>query len=99
MGCCDMKGFLSFLILWIVRKEAKTGSEITLELEERKGTRPSPGTIYPALKYLKEKGLLKMNDDKAYTLTKAGEKELEDAILYFFKTFNDIDEMKKCCKK
>jgi len=63
---CKMKGFLSFLILWIVNKEKMTGAEIALELEKRKGHKPSPGTIYPVLKDLKEKGLLKIDNGKRY---------------------------------
>ena len=31
-----------------------TGTEIALELKKRKGKKPSPGTIYPVLKYMKE---------------------------------------------
>jgi len=95
---CRMKGFLSFLILWIVNKKKMTGAEIAIELEKRKGHRPSPGTIYPVLKDLKEKGLLKINDDKRYSLTKQGKNELEVSINSFFDTFCDIDEMKSHCK-
>jgi len=76
-----------------------TGADIALELEKRKGHRPSPGTIYPVLKDLKDKGLLKIDKDKRYTLTKKGELELETSINTFFQTFCDIDEMKKCCVK
>ena len=93
-----MKGFLSFLILWIVNKKKMSGAEIALELEKRKGHRPSPGTIYPVLKDLKEKGLLKIDEDKRYSLTKQGKNELEVSINSFFDTFCDIDEMKSHCK-
>jgi DNA-binding PadR family transcriptional regulator len=91
-----MKGFLSFLILWLVSKKSRTGAEIGLELEKRKGHRPSPGTIYPVLKDLKDKGLLSMDDDKRYSLTKKGKKELEIHLNTFFNTFCDIDEMRSC---
>ncbi len=54
MKCsCDMKGFLSYLILWNLSKKSMNGAKIAKELEKRKGTKPSPGTIYPALKELK----------------------------------------------
>ena len=72
MNHCRMKGFLSFLILWLVNKEKKTGSEIAIELERRKGHKPSPGTIYPVLKDLKDKGFLAVDSDKRYSLTKKG---------------------------
>jgi DNA-binding PadR family transcriptional regulator len=94
-----MKGFLSFLILWLLSKESMSGAEIALELEKRKGNRPSPGTIYPVLKDLKDKGLLSMDKEKHYSLTKKGKKELETHLNTFFETFCDIDEMRKCRKK
>jgi DNA-binding PadR family transcriptional regulator len=93
-----MKGFLSFLILWLINKNSMTGAEITLELEKRKGTRPSPGTIYPVLKDLKDKGLLSIDKNKRYSLTKEGQKDLENGINTFFQTFSDIDEMRTHCE-
>ena len=95
---CRMKGFLSFLILWLVHKKKMTGAEIALELEKRKGHKPSPGTIYPVLRDLKEKGLLIDDDHKRYSLTKKGKKELDSNIDSFFDTFCDIDEMRSHCK-
>jgi len=94
-----MKGFLSFLILWLVSKKSMTGAEIALELEKRKGHRPSPGTIYPVLKDLKDKGLLSVDENKSYSLTKRGRKELDIHIQSFFNTFCDIDEMKACRRR
>ena len=99
MTHCRMKGFLSFLIMWLVSKNSMTGAEIALELEKRKGHKPSPGTIYPVLKDLKDKGLLSMDNNKRYSLTKKGKKELDTHLNTFFETFCDIDEMRKCCKK
>jgi len=57
--CCDMKGLLSFLVLYIVSKKPMHGQKIAKELKDRKGSIPSPGTIYPALKSLREAGLIK----------------------------------------
>lgn len=93
-----MKGYLSFLILWIISKKSMNGAEIARELEKRKGTRPSPGTIYPALKELKEKGLIFVDEHKMYSLTSAGEKELQSACDFFCKIFYDITEMIDCCR-
>ena len=95
---CRMKGFLSFLVLWLVSKQAMTGAELSQELERRRGSRPSPGTIYPVLKYLTEHELLKVDEDKKYSLTKKGKEELEMSLEHFFDTFDDIDEMRKHCK-
>ena len=61
---CEMKGFLSLIMMWLVSKQALTGAEIASEIERRKDSRPSPGTIYPALKDLKEKGLLSVDKKK-----------------------------------
>jgi PadR family transcriptional regulator PadR len=94
---CGSKGFLSFLILWLVRRKAMTGAEIALELEKRRGRKPSPGTIYPVLKHLKETNILTIDDDKKYSLTETGRKALEAHLDSFVRTFYDIDEMKSCC--
>jgi len=99
MTHCMMKGFLSFLILWLINKNKKmTGTEIASELEKRKGHRPSPGTIYPVLKDLKDKGLLTVDKNKSYSLSKAGKQELQISIDRFFETFFDVDEMRSHCR-
>ena len=94
----DMKGYLSYMVLWILSKESMRGSEITLELEKRRGTKPSPGTIYPVLKELKEKKLIKANKEKSYSLTKKGRRELQSACKHFCKMFYDMKDMMKCCE-
>ncbi len=98
MDCCS-KGFLSFLILWLVNKQPMTGAEIAIELEKRRGKKPSPGTIYPVLKHLNEANILLVDKDKRYSLTERGKKALEAHLDSFVNTFYDIDEMKSCCCK
>jgi DNA-binding PadR family transcriptional regulator len=98
MKCCDMKGFLSYLILWMLSKESMNGAGMAKELKKRKGSKPSPGTIYPVLKELKEKGLINADKKKFYSLTKKGKKELRDACGTFCVMFYDMKEMKKCCR-
>ena len=98
MKCCDMKGFLSYLLLWIISKKKMNGAEIAKELKKRRGTKPSPGTLYPALKELREKGLITADKDKYYSLTKKGETELKSAGTIFCKIFYDMREMFNCCK-
>lgn len=93
-----MKGFLSYLILWILKEKDLTGAEIASELEKRKGSKPSPGTIYPALKELKESGMISSDANKTYSLTKKGREELESACEIFCKIFYDMKEMASCCK-
>jgi len=94
-----MKGYLSFLLLWIISKNKKTGNEIAEELHKRKGSKPSPGTIYPALKDLKDKGLVSIDKFKRYKLTKSGKIELNNMLETFFEIFSDMDEMRECCQK
>ena len=94
-ACCDMRGLLSFLILFLLSKKPMHGQELASELEKRKGIRPSPGTIYPALKSLKLAGFIKEKKDGkliVYTLTPVGEKVLKVAKKRFCTIFLDIIE-------
>src|SRR3989344_8395992 len=94
--CCDMRGHLSFLVLRLIGKEPMSGEDIRQELEKRKGTKPSPGTIYPVLKSLSESGwIAEMEDggkEKKYHLTEEGKKELRDATKRFMALFCDMQE-------
>ena len=98
MKCCDMRGFLSYLMLWMLSKKSMNGAKIAKELEKRKGSKPSPGTVYPALKELREKGLIVADKNKIYSLTKKGKKELKSACASFCGMFYDMKEMSQCCK-
>lgn len=73
-----------------------TGAEIASELEKRRGKKPSPGTIYPVLKHLNEADILKIDENKRYSLTQKGQKALEEHLDSFINTFYDIDDMKTC---
>ena len=93
--CCDMRGMLSFYILWLLSKKTMNGQELSNELQKRRGTKPTPGTIYPALKELRAKGLVKMKRKgrmTIYTLTKDGQEGLEKACTYFCSAFGEIFE-------
>jgi DNA-binding PadR family transcriptional regulator len=63
--CCDMRGMLGFLILFLLSKKSMHGQELADEIAKRKGEKPSPGTIYPALKSLRERDLLVAKKKKA----------------------------------
>ncbi len=91
--CCDMRGMLGFLILFLLSKKPMHGQELADEIGKRKGSKPSPGTIYPALKALKEDGLIK--EEKSgktitYSLTEEGKKGLKVAKQQFVRTFTGI---------
>ena len=94
--CCDMRGFLSFLVLRLISKNNMSGEELRCELERRKGSKPSPGTIYPVLKTLSEyrwiEEIQEGKKEKKYKLTKSGEKELKEATRRFISIFSDMGE-------
>jgi PadR family transcriptional regulator PadR len=89
--CCDMRGMLGFLILFLLSKESMHGQALADEIAKRKGERPSPGTIYPALKNLREAGFIseEKKDGKtiSYTLTPRGQMALKIAKRRFTRTF------------
>lgn len=93
-SACDMRGFLSFLILWLLHKREMSGAEIATELERRKGCRPNPGTLYPALKELVAKKAIAVRavkgKEKIYGLTPGGRAALEQAKNQFCKIFYDV---------
>lgn len=93
-----MKGFLSYLILWNLSKKNMTGAELAKEIEKRKGSKPSPGTIYPVLKELKDKGMISSDKNKVYSLTSEGKHELKKACSSFCRIFYDMKEMFHGCK-
>lgn len=90
-----MRGMLSFLILFLLSKRPMHGQELAEEIGKRKGDKPSPGTIYPALKSLKENGFVsEQRDGKMiqYTLTPEGKSALHYAKEQFCRTFVGVME-------
>jgi DNA-binding PadR family transcriptional regulator len=88
-----MRGMLSFLILFLLSKKPMHGQEVAAELERRKGIRPSPGTIYPALKHLKEEGFItekKTGKTVVYTLTDQGREAVKVAKARFCQMFAGV---------
>ena len=96
--CCDMRGLLTFQILWELDKKEMNGQQIAERIASRRGTKPTPGTIYPALKELKESGFIKGQREGRqiiYKLTAKGVEGLEEASRYFLQAFGDIaDDLK-----
>jgi PadR family transcriptional regulator, regulatory protein PadR len=91
--CCDMRGMLGFLILYLLSKKSMHGQELANEIANRKGEKPSPGTIYPALKSLREMGFIseeKEGKTIVYSLTEKGENALKMAKRKFIKIFVGI---------
>ncbi|QQG38849.1 MAG: PadR family transcriptional regulator [Candidatus Woesearchaeota archaeon] len=95
-NCCDMRGFLSFIVLRLISRKSMSGEEIRKEIEIRRGTKPSPGTIYPVLKSLSNSNFIHeikaRGKIKKYELTLAGKKELKVATRRFIAIFCDMQE-------
>ena len=93
--CCDMRGMLSFQILWLLSKKPMHGEEIAEEMEKRRGSKPKAGTIYPALKEMNERGLIdgqKKGKIIVYSLTPEGRAGVKRAVAYFCHSFGEIFE-------
>ena len=95
---CDMRGMLSFQILFLLSKKSMHGDEIAEEIGKRRGDKPKAGTIYPALKELSKKKLIsgqKSGKIIVYSLTPNGKSAIKVATDYFCKCFADVFETKK----
>jgi PadR family transcriptional regulator PadR len=90
---CDMRGMLSFMILWLLSKRPMYGQELAAEIGKRRGDKPNPGTIYPALKDLASRGMIEAHlegRNNVYELTERGRAGLATALEYFRKAFGEI---------
>lgn len=90
---CDMRGMLSFQILWLLSKRNMHGDELASEIAKRRGEKPKAGTIYPALKELRIKGLIKgIRKGKIviYSLTPSGRRSVKVSVAYFCRSFGEI---------
>ena len=86
----EFKGFLSFLILHELSKKSLAGEDLARKIGLRKGAFLTPGTIYPALKKLRSKRLVRFEKQgrrKVYSLTKKGFSELELSYSLFSRYF------------
>ncbi len=95
---CDMRGMLSFQILWLLSKKEMYGEAIAIEIEKRRGEKPKASTLYPALKELKVSNLISSRKSGkliVYSLTREGRSSLDRAISYFCRSFRDIFEEEK----
>ena len=90
---CDMRGMLSFRILWLLSKRPMYGQELAAEIGKRKGNKPNPGTIYPALKLMSKRKLVQSHlegRNTVYELTKLGRLNLSRSIQHFRRAFGEI---------
>jgi DNA-binding PadR family transcriptional regulator len=69
------------------------GQELAIEIAKRRGDKPNPGTIYPALKDLRKRGLVQIRSEgrkTVYELTKQGQVGVTEATYYFTRVFGEI---------
>jgi DNA-binding PadR family transcriptional regulator len=69
------RGSIRFFVLEVLAEGPLHGYEILRRIEERRGIRPSPGSIYPTLEALEEQGLVSsslVEEKRNYAITDAG---------------------------
>jgi len=79
------KGFLRFYVLKLLQKRPMSGAEIMKEIASETGDmwKPSPGSIYPLLAWLRDNGFVKEvpveeGGMKRYELTEKGKEMLKE---------------------
>jgi PadR family transcriptional regulator, regulatory protein PadR len=89
----DLRGLLSFWLLWELRLGPLNGAQLSERIAYRRGNAPSPGTLYPALASLEKAGLVKKRRDgreTAYDLTPKGRDDLDCGTTYLRVVFRDV---------
>ena len=69
------RGDMKYLVLEALADGPRHGYEIMTAIEERRGFRPSPGSVYPTLQMLEDGELVKSEEvegKRVYTITDAG---------------------------
>jgi len=81
------KGFLRYHVLKLLSEKPMSGSELMNEIEKQTSGcwKPSPGSIYPLLSWLQDKGYIKEAAEqeagtKRYMLTEQGKTFLEEQV-------------------
>ena len=89
----NIKGMLSLSILSLLNKKKLCGDELADIIGNKKYGKLTPGTIYPALKYLRENKLIifkQKGRKKIYSLTKKGIEEYKIIKRIFKKMIKEI---------
>ena len=69
------------------------GQELAKEIGKRRGKSPPPGTLYPALKTLEQKGFIqrkKVGKKIKYVVTGKGKAFLQNVLNYFRTAFKEM---------
>ena len=90
----DVKGMLSLNILSLLNKKGLCGDELADIIGNKKYGKLTPGTIYPALKYLRENKLVifkQKGRKKIYSLTNKGLEEYKIIRRIFKRMIKEIN--------
>jgi DNA-binding PadR family transcriptional regulator len=69
------RGDMKYLVLETLTGGPRHGYEIILAIDEKRGFRPSPGSVYPTLQMLEDGGFVhssEIDGKRVYTITDAG---------------------------
>jgi DNA-binding PadR family transcriptional regulator len=95
----SLKGLLAFQILHELSLNSYCGDELANIIGERKGSKLTPGTIYPVLKKMRKNKLIehkKQGRKKMYKITEIGLNEhkivKENFLKMFGKMFKDFNK-------
>ena len=75
------RGEVRFLVLEALRNGPRHGYDIMTAIEQTRGFRPSPGSIYPTLQMLEDAGFVtsaERDGKRVYTLTESGRQHLDE---------------------
>lgn len=81
MNCSMLRGFLKIVVLKALGDGPKSGYSLMKFVEEKVGSKPSPGSMYPLLDNLSKDGLVEVKGvgrTKEYKLTITGKHDLEN---------------------
>lgn len=97
------QGYLKISVLRILSGRDMSGYDLMKEINSMIGIKPSPGSLYPLLKDLKEKKLIQSRDQNRkiiYSITKKGKKTLaemsekrKDVLKVMEKNINFMDKV------
>ena len=90
-----MEGYLKFAVLRILAKKPLSGYNLMKHIEGVTGKKPSPGSMYPLLKSLKEKDLLEEKEigrSKIYALTSKGKKAVREIAQHHQKMLESMEK-------
>jgi formylmethanofuran dehydrogenase subunit E len=73
-----LRGHLRILTLKALEEKERSGYGLMKYVEQKIGSKPSTGSIYPILEHLKDEGVVKAKEEgrkKVYSLTKKGKEQ------------------------